>query len=591
VTSPGLTCLVVVYVALYWFAFSETPRRTGDGFEYALMLESLYNHASPDLQVVDIQTLQRTLSRFPAHNFGPMIPDDLTSFCEPKSRAGQQLGNMWGYYRDRSGRNYSRHFWFYPLLCVPAKCLLRALDRNETAAFQITNVTLALMTALIALWLLPHSLAIYATLLFMCSGTLYYLGWSHPEVMSASFLWSGLLTFHSGRLLLAFFFLALGSLQNPTIALAIPVLWLVRRDHFLPGRSEWLPLLGSAGIVVLPPAFFWTHFGFPSLIGKYAYRAEFVTWRRFHSFFLDWNIGAIVGIPFILCAAIMMFVYLLVFKRDALRDPLLMLPLVAMFPVVVGTLGTDNWNSGQAVFCRYVYWGCLPLSYFVLMASNWARVVPWLLLSVCVSLQAVCNLIAGGWNAPEEYVKMKRVPTWILNQHPGLYNPDPEIFYERIRHGDGWLESGETVAWRTPDGVLRKVLWRMDRGEAGARPFDPTLLERGHPTRVLVDRGCIYFNFDHIVRPPGSPTTAEWIAQSERRYREGKYDAAIQAAEEALRLDPLSAVAYNNIGASYGALGRWGDEIIACLKALQIEPELTLAKNNLAYARAQLQVR
>jgi tetratricopeptide (TPR) repeat protein len=55
-------------------------------------------------------------------------------------------------------------------------------------------------------------------------------------------------------------------------------------------------------------------------------------------------------------------------------------------------------------------------------------------------------------------------------------------------------------------------------------------------------------------------------------------------ATEAIKLNPSYAEAYNNIGSSYNMLKQYDKAIMACQKALEINPDYELAKNNLLLA-------
>jgi tetratricopeptide (TPR) repeat protein len=79
-----------------------------------------------------------------------------------------------------------------------------------------------------------------------------------------------------------------------------------------------------------------------------------------------------------------------------------------------------------------------------------------------------------------------------------------------------------------------------------------------------------------------STGTADVINLSLAEYQRGEYVEAIASAQKALLLDPKSAVAYNNIGAAYGAMGKWDEAIASETKALQLDPTLQIARNNLA---------
>lgn len=85
-----------------------------------------------------------------------------------------------------------------------------------------------------------------------------------------------------------------------------------------------------------------------------------------------------------------------------------------------------------------------------------------------------------------------------------------------------------------------------------------------------------------ILAGHGERTASAWLNASLYRYQSGDYQASKAAALEALKLDPQSAVAYNNIGAAYAGLQEWDQAIENERAALRINPEFQLAKNNLA---------
>src|SRR5262249_4627353 len=81
--------------------------------------------------------------------------------------------------------------------------------------------------------------------------------------------------------------------------------------------------------------------------------------------------------------------------------------------------------------------------------------------------------------------------------------------------------------------------------------------------------------------------TNDYVWLSYQAYSMGRFDAAIDAAHRAVILDPSSADGYNNLAAGYAALGMWDEAIESALAALQIRPDYTLARNNLAWAQQQ----
>jgi tetratricopeptide (TPR) repeat protein len=70
-------------------------------------------------------------------------------------------------------------------------------------------------------------------------------------------------------------------------------------------------------------------------------------------------------------------------------------------------------------------------------------------------------------------------------------------------------------------------------------------------------------------------------------YQAKRYAASIDAARQALRLNPNYAESYNNIAAAENALGHYSEGIRAAHEALRLKPDFALARNNLAWAVSQ----
>ncbi|MDQ3046637.1 MAG: tetratricopeptide repeat protein [Bacteroidota bacterium] len=81
-----------------------------------------------------------------------------------------------------------------------------------------------------------------------------------------------------------------------------------------------------------------------------------------------------------------------------------------------------------------------------------------------------------------------------------------------------------------------------------------------------------------------APTPQKYLDLSLMYYQAADYKRSILAAENAIRLKPDYAEAFNNIGSSYNMLKEYDKAIAACKKALEINPSFELAKNNLALA-------
>ncbi len=80
------------------------------------------------------------------------------------------------------------------------------------------------------------------------------------------------------------------------------------------------------------------------------------------------------------------------------------------------------------------------------------------------------------------------------------------------------------------------------------------------------------------------PTVEHWLDLSLAYYRAARFEESLGAAQEALKLKPDSAEAYNNLGSAHASLGRYDAAIEAEQRALAINPRFTLAENNLRWA-------
>ena len=77
-----------------------------------------------------------------------------------------------------------------------------------------------------------------------------------------------------------------------------------------------------------------------------------------------------------------------------------------------------------------------------------------------------------------------------------------------------------------------------------------------------------------LLEPPQAKSYGDNIDHSLALYNAQEYQKSIETAQSALKLQPNSAIAYINICAAYNQLQQWDKAILACEKALAIDPEL-----------------
>jgi tetratricopeptide (TPR) repeat protein len=94
---------------------------------------------------------------------------------------------------------------------------------------------------------------------------------------------------------------------------------------------------------------------------------------------------------------------------------------------------------------------------------------------------------------------------------------------------------------------------------------------------------------DPVANAEKNPSFDNEIAAGLSLSQAGKSDKALVYFQRALKKNPTSSLANNNVCAEYNALHNWNAAISHCEKALQATPDFQLAKNNLKFARDQQQ--
>ena len=79
-----------------------------------------------------------------------------------------------------------------------------------------------------------------------------------------------------------------------------------------------------------------------------------------------------------------------------------------------------------------------------------------------------------------------------------------------------------------------------------------------------------------------------YIELSEKLYLNSQYEKAIDVCIQLLKFAPNNKLAYNNMCASYNQLKEWDLAKTACQKALTVDPNFQIAKNNLNWANREL---
>lgn len=85
-----------------------------------------------------------------------------------------------------------------------------------------------------------------------------------------------------------------------------------------------------------------------------------------------------------------------------------------------------------------------------------------------------------------------------------------------------------------------------------------------------------------------NPSAENFIELSLAYYRNGMFQECITACENALKIQPDMAIAYNNICSANNAMKQWEKAAEACTRAIEIDSTFQRAKNNLKWAEENM---
>lgn len=173
----------------------------------------------------------------------------------------------------------------------------------------------------------------------------------------------------------------------------------------------------------------------------------------------------------------------------------------------------------------------------------------------------------------------------ILKGEMGLPQEAEENFKLALQYGK-----------QNPEAYYYFARWLNEKGrvaEASALLKEGLALSPGHANmQLLIDQiqaanvvqGSKLDNA--IIQASNNPTAENYLALSLEFYLAERYEKCIEAAQEALKIKPDYAEAYNNICTAYNQLGEYAEAEKACKRALEINPGYELAKNNLLQSQA-----
>lgn len=438
----------------------------GDGKEYLAYAYAFASHLSPDIRQED---LERLATSIPKNNTGFLHSLPTLGLGKPFGDGGQT--DRWMFARTADGHLYTHHFWLYSALVAPFLLLTNWMGLNAFRAFPLANLAFVFVSLgyLAFFWRGTAFQKQTLAALFLLTGTTYYIWWPTPEIFTASCLLLALMAVYDRRYVLALLMTALPATQNPPLLgflIVLAAMYALQRGLIgvvggkfrcrIAGNLRVFLVSGVAfGIALLPLAFFYLTFGVLNpLVAMGAGNPALLSWRRLFSLYFDLNQGMIVALMGVFIG--IAFVAVLLVGKGLEHGNNLISILYSFRPLAAGVavsvlmaipaLTTGNWNSGHAVFMRYAYWLSVPILFgFIVSLSALPRQWRIMLAIATVFAQFVGVMYYDIWgkNWRSNWLEFKPVAKRVMIHFPSLYNPEPEIFLERLIHRDAILgESG-----------------------------------------------------------------------------------------------------------------------------------------------------
>ena len=436
-----MRALVLLVVSVVCVASVREARLAGDGVEYHSMLESFWNHGTPEQRPGDIASLKPSLAR---HGYG--------------------VGGLHdGFFVTERGDWYSYHFWIYPLLAVPAKAGLHILGADEFYALSWTNAALLMATLAWALRgrAAPSAARVALLALATIGPVLWYVQWPHGEVFVWCCVVTALVSLDERRYGRAAAIAAIGALHAPPVALLAGLSVAFAAFDRAPGRARRVALaLAGTTLVAGSPLFYFAKFGVTNLIVANGY-ADFrlISARRVLALACDLDQGLLPFVP----AALLLGLVGLARAAVTRRWRAVAIAAAAIAMMALGSQ-TTNFNAGCAGMNRYDVW-IMPL--FAWLAAHG---VPWSLASrqstngvralvvVLCAAQAAVTYDGGARDDAHTHHPLAR---FVLTHAPSLYTTEPEVFAERTLRRSldpAWQGIPGPIGYVGPYGGITKLL-------------------------------------------------------------------------------------------------------------------------------------
>ena len=400
---------IVAFSLFFYFLLEPKIHYGGDIIEYYGISESFINHLS----------------------------FKLTSFDKTKliEKFGKGYFENPEYYPANSqGNRYSSHFFAYSVLQVPVRLFLRLFNMEELKTFRLTNIIVLFACAFFLMknYILSYWKRILFIILLFGSPLMFFIVWPGPELIATCCILMAVFLFFNNRKKEAFLFSLFPAWQSqPLMFISLGITASIFIDMLTSKQfsiKNVLILLCLNILIFTPNIYYLAIYGnlSPFTVTKIVSMGNF-TFQKVIEVIIDPNIGLLFYAPVLVIGA----VYALFHKRFKKITNILflfsfLLPLF-FFPLI------NNWNHGTAGYgpTRYALY-LIPLCiYLILTLFDKKKLMMGLIVLYIITQSYILSFNNGLMPTFENTFQHTPFAKLLLQYAPNLYNPTPEIFFER----------------------------------------------------------------------------------------------------------------------------------------------------------------
>jgi hypothetical protein len=228
-------------------------------------------------------------------------------------------------------------------------------------------------------------------------------------------------------------------------------------------RRVWAWAL-AAVLALASPLFFLAQFSTPNLAAYETAGTHAMGIGKALGLMIDPELGLVRYAP--VTVALFAALVLVAVRRASRRVEGALLVVLAVMMLL--STATGNWNHGTTGPSRYVVWMFPVIAYLLTLGPTAADLLArprraWAAaLALAVIAQVAVATARGGAQSPLDYLEHSAMARAILDRWPAAYDPDFEVFRERVAHTETDLD-GPFIDER--DGRCRKALARWKHAD------------------------------------------------------------------------------------------------------------------------------